>query len=294
MILSQLQSDRDLVFFCLRHPVLSTSWQFLDLAGMNSIQDWFDSARDYPHGLALYRNHPEVNPRLLKKLEQGRGRGHQALLFNTLRKLKNRRAVLPKMATLKTVATPSSDESLAQEQTQQARKSQGFQTAYGHLRYHELPDPIKKHYREIKDLFYDLCDLKFALNALPPKAVSEALALQGKILRLDAQRQLLWKILDDFKRHGRLPKPKDDDVLRSLSPLGLLQKKNNVQSQISKITKRIDQWYTRLDQESDGHQGLLLEAKITRAEARLLAHQQQLLQINEYLDEHTQKDDPSS
>ncbi len=62
--------------------------------------------------------------------------------------------------------------------------------------YSSLPQVLRPKYRERNVLFYQKCELKIQLNALPTEAETEALDIQREIVRIDKVLRRIWKELD--------------------------------------------------------------------------------------------------
>lgn len=150
------------------------------------------------------------------------------------------------------------------------------------IRLGDLPPELRPRFLRARQVFYDMIELKFALNDLPPEAEQSALSIQLQILDLDEERDLIWKELHHWKNHRSILKAPTDDFAGLTNPQ-LYQKKRNLTSSISKIEKRLDEKYALLDKETNKHQQLLIENQIKRSEQTLHTHQLNIKKIDELL-----------
>ena len=77
------------------------------------------------------------------------------------------------------------------ERKESARKS--VDKYFQKITYGVLPAQLKVRFREAKDIFYNMCDLKVIWNELPDEAEDQALELQLQIEALDTQRETIWR-----------------------------------------------------------------------------------------------------
>lgn len=249
---------------------------------MEAIQQWFDNGAPFEEGVAIYKALPVTSPKVLRCLDRGKNAYNTSLLIKELRQYKTAPPEPPKPKKVVIKPKIATDVVIAIEHLQQQQKAVSSERFFKPIKYAELPPQLKLRYREVKDVFYQMCDLKFALNDLPAKEVEKALAIQLQIEELDTQRSLIWKELEHWQKHKtELPSTSED--FSKLPPAKLVLKKANIKSSITKLNKRIDNNYKALSEEKDKHQAILIENKINKAEKLLHQHKLNLIKIDELI-----------
>jgi hypothetical protein len=250
---------------------------------MNEIQDWFKT-KDYNAGVKLYAGSPGCKSRILSTLQQGYSDRNFGLLISELRKLKNKVVVKVKKPTiekLKLAPVETVKVQEAAERTQLIQKSS--ESYFQRVRFGDLPAELRPRFRVLKDLFYDMQDLKFALNDLPAKAEQDALKIQLAIEALDEQKETIWKEIDHWLLYKTLLPTKTEDDFSGLSVQHLFLKKASLGSSISKIKKRLEGWREDLTKQSNKQEAIKIEQQISRSERRLHTHEINLRKIEELL-----------
>ena len=208
-----------------------------------------------------------------------------ATLVSELRKANNPTPI-PRKPTLKTTQpTPAAPIVETVVQTQALRRQLANTSAevdMAWIRFGDLPPTLRVKYSKAKDVFYQMMELKFALNDLPDNAEVDALAIQIQIEELEEQRDLLWEALKYWQRH-KTELPSSDKDYTTMSELQLDKEKRNIKSSITKLQQRADANYLLLDACTDSRQQQLIEDKIRRGEQRIHMHKQNLLKIDNLL-----------
>lgn len=256
----------------------------LQISIMKEVTDWFKK-KEYAAGVQLYASLPGSNHRLLAALKRG-GKNDRniALLCKELRPYYSEE--LPVQVKVKIETKPVPITKPVEVQTEQERKQiaeVGANNFLHKIRYNDLPPELRLRYRKIKDLFYDMCDLKFLLNDLPAKAQVEALKLQLAIEDLDDEKQLIWKELDHWQDHKSLLPTKQDTDFSKLSFKDLFLMKAKLADSIYKISKRIEIWKGNLEKEKDKREKRKIEQQINRSTKLLHQHQINLKEIEKLL-----------
>ena len=255
---------------------------------MEEINIWLENRKkDYQEGVELYGNTPGCNQRILSQLQRGKNSRNLSILIRELRKVKTSRPVAPKKqkpkavskVSQKSVVKTSPEEELKQKEAARQSVDKFFQR----IRYGELPGELKVRFREAKDLFYDMCDLKVLLNSLANHAEDKALEIMLQIESLDTRKDMIWKELEHWQNYKTLLPTKSDEDFSKLSPQKLFLKKANLASSISKISKRIEGWKADAEKESDKTERLKIEQQISRSERKLHQHEINLRKIEELL-----------
>ena len=209
-----------------------------------------------------------------------------SILCRELRRLKKEAPVKkskprPKviLVSTPTIATPASQ---IQEERKES-KARSADTYFKKIKYGELPAELKVRFRLAKDIFYDMCDLKFALNDLPDSAEHQALDIQLQIEALDEQRETIWKELEHWQEYKTMLPTKADEDFSQLTPQKLFLKKANLASSISKMSKRIESWKNDLEKEPDKEKRLKISQQINRSQKKLHQHEINMRKIEELL-----------
>lgn len=179
-----------------------------------------------------------------------------------------------------TIATPAA---ILKEERNEA-KTKSANSFFKKILYGALPAELKVRFRLAKDIFYDMCDLKFALNDIPDNAERKALDLQLKIAALDEQRETIWKELEHWQQYKTILPTKSDMDFSGLTPQKLFLKKANLASSISKISKRIKGWKEIIKKEEDKECRLKLSQQINRSQKKLHQHEINMRKIEELLE----------
>lgn len=252
------------------------------------IQSWLSNKhRDYETGVTLYANSLAVKTRILSQLRRGKNDRNMALLIGELRKVKTASSAPsprpPREPQQKTVnRKPQTVEETHQRQDL-IRKS--TDTYFQKVRYAELPKELRPRYRLLKDLLYEMNEHKFLLNDLPAKKEKEALELIIKIDALDTQKELIWQEIDHWMTHKTLLPVKSADDFSKTPPHLLAVKKANLLSSISKISKRIQGWETKLETTEAVKEQRKILQQINRSKQKLHTHELNLVKIKELLHE---------
>lgn len=249
---------------------------------MNEISQWFKD-QDYDKGVELYSRLPNAKSRVLSTLKRGRNDKNMATICRALRMYKSAE---PAKVPVKKVAKPKPAPKPAAPEVEMDRKAVIHQSAgsyFKKIKYAELPPELRPRYKELKDLFYKMCDLHFLWLDLPDEAEEEALKLQLEIFSLDEQRDTIWKELEHWDTYRTILPTKSSEDFSKLSPKDLFLKKANLASSISKISKRIDGWKIKLEEEPDKVKKRKISQQINNSEKKLHQHEINLQKIMELL-----------
>lgn len=250
---------------------------------MQAITDWFNGTKDYNVGVALYASLPGKKIAVLKRLNRGRNNHNMATLVSELRKLKT----LPPKPTKKKIVIPTPKQPTTQavintKATRNHQAQQSVNREFGMVKLGDLPPQLRPKFLKAQTVFYNMIELKFALNDLPASAEESALKIQLQIEALDDQRDAIWTELHHWKNHKTLLEVPEDDFSK-LDKFELDKTRRNLRSSVSKINTRINTWYNQLDTETHPHKQKLLENKINRSEKLLLAHEMNIKKLNELI-----------
>lgn len=254
---------------------------------MEQITQWFNDGCPFDEGVVLYKSLPKPNISVLRKLKRGKNSYNKSLLIKELRLVKNKPTVVAKPATPKPQHKPipkveATDAIIAKEHQEQQTKVNALKVEYGSIKYAHLPAELKPRYRELGDIFYQMCDLKFILNEIPPKAEKEALAIILQIEELDDQRTMIWREIDHWNAHKSIL-PTEADDYKGLNSDELRTAKARLKSNITKLEQRIEAKYATLFETVNLKPKIKLEESIRRSEATLHKHRLNVLKINELL-----------
>ena len=251
---------------------------------MKAIQDWFDAGCDYNTGVIIYNSLPIAKTKITRSLKRGKTNYTQALIIKELRQFKNKPL---KKATKKRQPTPKpkqpvTDAIIATEHKQESIKQENFKVNYGTIKYAELPPALKLRWRKLRDLFYDMCDLKFALNQVPAENQSQALAIILQIDALADERTLIWKELDHYQNH-KTELPTETEDFSKLNSDELRTKKFNFKSNKSRLEKRTNANYDKLMSLTDATEIHSIERKISKAEKAIHQYELHINALNKLL-----------
>ena len=127
-----------------------------------------------------------------------------------------------------------------------------------------------------------MMDLKFALNNCKPKEEKKALALIIQIHTADKARLAIWKELNHWQQHKTLLPNKADDYA-GLNSDQLRTKKAQARSNITRQSKRIELWYTDLENEKIPNEIRKIDNKIRQGAKSVPKQQLNINKINELL-----------
>lgn len=250
------------------------------------IDQWFEDGADFDTGVAIYKSLPRPKSTIIRSFSRGKNSYNKSLLIKELRVFKTVKPLPEKKASVQkikeNVQRPATDRVVQQEQLQETQKKKSAERFFQRITYASLPPELKPRYREVRDLFYDMCDLKFILNDIEEVVSPQALAIQLQIDELDTQRALIWKELEHWDKHKTfLPSGTED--FSKLPEKDLYKTKANLVSKIAKLSKRIELKYDRLEDCTDRSESLKIEATINRSEKLLHQHNLNLVKIEELL-----------
>lgn len=251
---------------------------------MKNIELWFNNGCDFEEGVAIYKALSKTSPNVLRALARGKNSYNKSLLIKELRIHKNIPTELT--ASKKITKTPPkqhvNDAELSEEKVQETTKQSALKKEYGSIKYAHLPPELKLRYRELGNIFYQMCDLKFILNDLKPKEESHALQIILQIEELDDQRTMIWNELDHWNNH-KVVLPTQTSEYTGLNSDELRTKKARLASNITKLEKRIDAKYKLLFDNPKDAELKATEESIRRSEKKLHQHKLNVLKINELL-----------
>ena len=235
---------------------------------MNNISEWFRNSKDYYEGVAIYATLPIKKTRTLKTLNKGKSMRNMSLLVSELRKYKNGTTKVkpsPKKEVAPAPSKPITQETINVEVQRNAVKQESLQQEFGMVRIGDLPAALRIRYSRARNIFYEMIELKFALNDLPAEAEESALKIMLQIDNLDEERDLIWKELHHWNQFKTILPSKTPDY-NNMDKYELDKTRRTLESSKSKQQKRVDTWYDDLEKEPDTHQQHLIENKINKAE----------------------------
>ncbi|EKF56226.1 hypothetical protein I215_01848 [Galbibacter marinus] len=252
---------------------------------MESIEKWFETL-DYNNGVIIYKSLPSAKVRIIQKLERGKSNHNMAQLIKELRLYKSsiqNRSPKPSISTKpKAIPKLTTDKEISIFHKKKALKEASQESIFGSVQYGSLPPELRIRYKDAAQLFYQMCDLKFALNDLDAGSQDHSLSIQLQIEDLDTKREHIWKELHHWQNHKTFL-PSSSEVFDDLTPGELFKKRNNLRSQVTKLKKRIDAYYIKVSTETDKHKIRLVERQINRSEKKLHQHTLNIDKINDLL-----------
>ncbi|HEA19960.1 hypothetical protein LCGC14_1481680 [marine sediment metagenome] len=250
---------------------------------MDAIKAWFSGSKDYYQGVAIYASLPVKKTRILKNLNRGKNNRNMSTLVSELRKYGSMPKPVKKSEPVIVVKEAHPDQkeiNTEHVRTQLATESQ--KQEFTGIRLGDLPAELRPRFLRAQKIFYDMIELKFALNDLPDNASDKALPIMINIFQLDEERDTIWEELHHWKKHRTLLTVPEDDFSK-LDPKSLWRKKRNLEANITKISKRVDQRYSDLETETNKHDRLLIESSIRKSENTLHQHKVNLEKIKKLI-----------
>ncbi|MCC4228387.1 hypothetical protein [Zunongwangia profunda] len=245
------------------------------------ISEWLQSKpKDYNIGVDLYAGSSVMKSRTLANLKRGQNPRNMAVLIKELRQLSKSKAYQkPKPKPVVKIEVIADPKPVQVEMERKNQIEQSANTYFQKIKYNELPAVLKVRFRHLKDLFYDMCDLKFALNDLAAKDTQKALKLILNIEYLDEQREMIWRELDHFQDHKTLLPTKTENDFTALSQHDLFLKKANLVNYINKKSSRIKKWESELQKKSNKDERLKIGQQINRTQKAVHQHKLDLQKI---------------
>ncbi|QQV91412.1 hypothetical protein Leef1_46 [Polaribacter phage Leef_1] len=238
---------------------------------MEIISNWFKNSKNYNEGVAIYAMLPTKKTRVFKTLSKGKSNRNMSLLVSELRRYKNG-TDKPKLVKKKIItplpSKPITQKTINVEVERTAVTQESLQQEFSMVKIGDLPAELRIRYSKARNIFYDMIELKFQLNDLPAKAEDDALKIMLEIDSLDEERDLIWKELHHWNQFKTiLPSTVPD--YEKMEKYDLDKTRRNLESSKSKQQKRVDQWYSDLENEPDKHQQHLIENKINKGEKEI-------------------------
>lgn len=240
---------------------------------------------DYKAGVAIYKTLPSSKNRTVTLLERGKSDRNMSTLIGELRKAKNQRpAPEIKKKPLPVIKTTKPKPDAPQKEAQQDYlKEEASKKFFAKIRYGELPAELKVRFRKAKDLFYDMCDLKFQLNDLPDEKEAAALALLLAIEELDDQKDTIWKELEHWQLYKTMLPVKASEDFSKLTDLEKEKKRRLLDNYVKKKSARIKKWQTTAEKETDKIVQRKILQQINRTEKSLHQDEINLRKIQELI-----------
>ncbi len=248
------------------------------------IEDWFKTM-EYGAGVAIYKSLPTAKNRTVTLLERGRNDRNMATLIGELRKAKNEHpAPETKKQPLPVIKTTAPKPDAPQKEAEQNfLKEEASKKFVAKIRYGELPPELKPRFRKARDLFYDMCDLKFIHNDLPDEAESEALAIMLQIEDLDEQKDTIWKELEHWQLYKTMLPVKASEDFSKLTDIEKEKRRRLLDNYIKKKSARIKKWQAAAEKETDKIAQRKILQQINRTEKSLHQDEINLRKIQEIL-----------
>jgi hypothetical protein len=220
----------------------------------------------------LFMQHYRLKTRTIRTLNKGKTNRNMSLLVSELRKYKNSfKNPLPTKKTLVIPApkkTTTNQETINTEVARTAVKQQSVDREFAMVRIGDLPAELRMRYSKARNIFFEMIELKFALNDLPADAEDSALKIMLHIDDLEEERDLIWKELHHWNQFKTIL-PSSIPDYDKMTELQLDKIRRNTESSKSKMQKRIERWYDDLATEPDKHLQHVIENKINKGEKEI-------------------------
>lgn len=189
-----------------------------------------------------------------------------ALLIKELRhlRIKEDRPVPISKPKPKKTPVPVPQVSVQKQVEKEVLINQSREKYFKKVRFGDLPAELRPRFRKLKDIFYEMGELKFHLNDLPAKNEAGALELILQIEALDEVKDLIWKEIDHWMTYRTLLPTKTDEDFSKLTPQQLYLKKANLVNYIHKKGRRVEKWKEDLEKETRKPERVKIQQQITR------------------------------
>lgn len=248
------------------------------------ITEWLkDKHKDYETGVKLYAESSAVKTRTLATLQRGKNPRNLAVLIKELRQLSKKKGYQPPKGEQKTIPASKSKKPqsvLQPEKEELIQKSS--QSYFQKVKYGDLPAELRPRFKRIREVWFEMCDLKFDLNAIPADKENQALEIILQIEALDEEKEMIWREIDHWKLHKTILPTKTEEDFTGLTGQQLYLKKANLVNYINKKQKRIEAWENAIKKE-DKQERLKVEQQINRTKKAVHRHQLDLKKIEELL-----------
>ncbi len=254
---------------------------------MNTIASWLqEKSKDYEVGLKLYSESSAAQIRTLTLLQRGKSHRNMALLISALRKLRNLSERKANLTITKTPVKPKPvviKKNVQEQMEKQALIHKSSESYFKKVRYGDLPKELRPRFKSLTDLWYQMCELKFALNEVPPKKQKQALEIILQIEALDQEKDLIWKEIDHWQEYKTILPLNTETDFKGLTPHELYLKKVNLGNYIHKKQKRIKKWLQAIEKEPIKPERLKIQQQINRTEKSIHEHELDIKKIESLL-----------
>jgi len=253
---------------------------------MNEITTWLQTkTKDYDAGLLLYRNSAAAKSRTLSALERGKSARNLCVLIKELRTFSksSRSAPVKKPELAPEIKKIINSANVQNEQEKQDLIHKSAATEFKRVRLGDLPKELRPKYKRLSDLWYQMCELKFAFNDLKPQNEKQALQIILNIEKLDEERDFIWKELDHWTKFKTLLPVKTEENFSELTPRDLYLKQANLENYIYKKNSRIETWKQDLKKCKSKPESVKLQEQINRTLKAIHEHEINLKKIEELM-----------
>lgn len=200
------------------------------------IQSWFDNSGSYTEGVKLYSQLPAHSSHFLKNLEKESSANFLKLKYELKKALLNGSGtIIPKAD--KIVPEPKNEPE--NEPLLQLIIKQSAANSFDKESMAMYPRELHSTYRQRVNNFYQACELKFQLNAVPDRDEQTALQIILQLEDLWTRIDRAWIILDHWKDHNRIMPTEESEDFSKLNGIQLVTLRSRLETSISKRTKTI-------------------------------------------------------
>ncbi|SDS12525.1 hypothetical protein SAMN04487764_1511 [Gillisia sp. Hel1_33_143] len=253
---------------------------------MEEINEWLqDKNKKYEKGLQLYSGSSVMKNRILQNLNRGYSQKNLSTLIYELRQLKNITKAKPvqekKIPVPVKIITPPVSVQIKAERADLIHRS--VQEQVKKIRLGDLPKELRPRYRRMSDIWYQMCELKFVFNDLPPRKEKEALEIILQIEALDHEKSMIWKEIDHWTKYKTLLPLKTAEDFSKLTAQQLYLKKVNLGNYIHKKQKRIENWKEEMIKETRKPERIKIQEQINRTLKSIHEHELNIQKIEDRL-----------
>ncbi len=203
------------------------------------IQKWFNDSGSYAEGVKLYSKLPVHSSQLLKNFSRESTSNFLKLKYELKKAILSNASVITEKPA-KQVVPPVAKKEVQDESLLQVIIQQSAAQSFDKESMAKYPRELHATYRERVNLFYQACELKFQLNALPDADEKNALNLILQLEDLWTKIDRAWVILDHWKDHNRIMPSEESKDYSKLNGIQLVTLRARLETSISKRTKTIE------------------------------------------------------
>ncbi|MBN8565239.1 MAG: hypothetical protein J0M25_00705 [Flavobacteriales bacterium] len=212
------------------------------------IKSWFDRSGSFAEGVELYAQLPQPSIHLLKLFKVENTSNFIRLKYEL--KLAINKG-LDKIEIPKNPEIPENSQPKTNTEEDSAFLNQLIESSskaeFSKETMAMYPPELHKVYRKRISNFYEACELKFKLNALPEEANDQALKIILQLESLWDKIDKAWEILHHWRDHHRIMPTDVSEDYSKFTPMQLANEKGLLETRISKRKKTLEGISKKMD-----------------------------------------------